>query len=288
MIRVIDPGFYSSVQDLGRSQCTELGVPISGSMDRNSGCLANRLLGNGIADAVLECTMTGPVLEFTQDTFIALSGAQFEVYLDDIPLRNGEVYKVRSHQILKFGKLLKGMRIYLAVAGGIQTEKVLGSRSFYMPLTKRNRLVAGDELRYFAQKKLFSPKKEEVLRLETILDASILEAFKGPEFELLPIPIQEHLRTALWVINKRNNRMAYQFDPPLEPFSIPFITSPVLPGTIQYTPQGSLFALMRDGQTTGGYIRVLQLSEEAIDQLAQLKTGQSFKLRLLDINDDSL
>lgn len=282
MIRVIEPGFYSSVQDLGRSQYTELGVPISGCMDRNSAYLANQVLGNAVEAAVLECTMTGPVLAFTKDTFIALGGAHFEVYLDDKLLKNGMAYAVRSHQVLKFGRLIKGMRIYLAVTGGIQSEMVLGSRSFYVPITKKNRLAAGEELLYLPLGKISASGYED-LPAETPLDTSILEAYQGPEWELLPIQIQEQLVTTLYTINKRNNRMAYQFDPPLDSFSIPFITSPVLPGTIQYTPQGSLFALMRDGQTTGGYLRVLQLTDKAMDALAQLKTGHTFRIKVSNL-----
>jgi antagonist of KipI len=40
---------------------------------------------------------------------------------------------------------------------------------------------------------------------------------------------------------------------------------------------------MRDCQTTGGYPRVLQLTEKAITVLSQKTTGNSLKLRLKDV-----
>jgi allophanate hydrolase subunit 2 len=54
----------------------------------------------------------------------------------------------------------------------------------------------------------------------------------------------------------------------------------VQPGTVQLTPSGSLIALMRDAQTTGGYARVLQLPAESIDRLARLPVSSTFKFAI--------
>ena len=55
-------------------------------------------------------------------------------------------------------------------------------------------------------------------------------------------------------------------------------TAPVLPGTIQCTPDGTLVILMRDAQTTGGYPRVLQVSDEGINRLAQKSTKDQISI----------
>ena len=60
------------------------------------------------------------------------------------------------------------------------------------------------------------------------------------------------------------------------------LSSGVLPGTVQLTPSGKMLVLMRDAQTTGGYPRILQLTDSAINIMAQLKHGDSFRFRLLD------
>ena len=59
------------------------------------------------------------------------------------------------------------------------------------------------------------------------------------------------------------------------------ITSATLPGTVQLTPKGKLIILMRDGQTTGGYPRIMQLSAAAISVLAQKKFGDVISFKLL-------
>jgi allophanate hydrolase subunit 2 len=70
--------------------------------------------------------------------------------------------------------------------------------------------------------------------------------------------------------------MAIQLNEKLYNQINPIITSPVLPGTIQLTPNGTLIVLMRDCQTTGGYPRILQLDERSINTISQYKKDSSF------------
>ena len=75
--------------------------------------------------------------------------------------------------------------------------------------------------------------------------------------------------------------MAYQLNELIEGNKVSMLTSATLPGTIQLTPAGKLIILMKDGQTTGGYPRILQLSDMAMSILAQKRSGDhiSFKLK---------
>ena len=82
MIKVIKAGLYTSIQDLGRSSLQPIGVPMGGAMDRESAKNANALLENTPEAAVLEITMTGPVLAFTENAWVAFSGAIFPIYID--------------------------------------------------------------------------------------------------------------------------------------------------------------------------------------------------------------
>ena len=77
------------------------------------------------------------------------------------------------------------------------------------------------------------------------------------------------------------NRMGYQLKnkfPALKNNEI--ITSITIPGTVQITPSGKLIVMMRDCPTTGGYARILQLTDMAINQLAQKKENDRFKFDL--------
>ena len=96
-----------------------------------------------------------------------------------------------------------------------------------------------------------------------------LEVSKGPEYDLLDSVSQQNITKQLFTISSLNNRMAYQLEEKIVHRLPEIWTSPVLPGTVQLTPIGTLIILMRDAQVTDGYPRVLQLSNSALNIVAQ-------------------
>jgi len=279
MLKVLKSGFFVTVQDLGRFGYRDIGVPISGAMDVNSVKKANLLLENDINAAVLEITMTGPTLQFEEPTYICLSGAQIMATLNNEPIDNYQVIQVVKGDILSYGRLEDGFRAYLAIKGGFQTDEVLGSRSQFIPVTKTKRLKDGDEVPY-AKTLVYKPIISEV-KIEEHYHRDYLEVYKGPEFSLLSDDQLTEVFTKNFTVSKENNRMAYQLAELISGHSYSMLTSGTLPGTVQLTPAGRLIILMKDGQTTGGYPRVLQLSEESICTLAQKKSGDILKFKLL-------
>jgi biotin-dependent carboxylase-like uncharacterized protein len=279
MLKVVKSGFFTSIQDKGRFGLRNIGVPVSGAMDQHASSLANAMLENEPTDAVMEITMTGPVLEFLTATYIAITGANLSPSLNGAEIETHSVYKVVEGDILGFGKHIDGLRGYLAVKGGFLTDKVLGSRSFYKPITQWARLKSGMEIS-FDEVSHFEPKISHIIT-EDIDKVSLLNVFPGPEIEMLTKVQREFIFDTSFTIAKENNRMAYQLQESVATHQHAMLTSATLPGTIQLTPGGKLIILMRDGQTTGGYPRIFQLSDEAINVLAQRTFGDkiSFKLQ---------
>jgi biotin-dependent carboxylase-like uncharacterized protein len=275
MLKVLKSGFYTTVQDQGRKGYRNKGVPLSGALDSIAASRANSLLENPSSAALLEITMTGPEIEFDADTFICLTGAKLSPNLNKKPIQNNTVIKIRKGDKLTFGKLEKGFRAYMGLKGGLKEKTVLGSKSYYYPLTqyaciKKNAVLSFDTVPDFL------PKITE-LKTTNFLEEFSLEAYKGPEFKLLSEKQQNKLLSMNFTVSKNNNRMAYQLAENLEGHSHEMLTSATLPGTVQITPAGRIIILMKDGQTTGGYPRVLQLSEKAICILAQKKFGDTIK-----------
>ncbi|ASV32463.1 5-oxoprolinase subunit C family protein [Maribacter cobaltidurans] len=279
MLKVLKSGFFTSVQDMGRFHHRNKGVPVSGCMDQLSVFKANTLLENDPNSAVLEITMTGPTLQFEKDTFIVLAGALITVTLNNEPVQNYKVYKVKAGDILSYGKLKKGFRFYLAVKGGFNAPVVLGSQSFYKPITKKGRFVDGDTIPY-KENKDFSPKISEI-KVDSHLDETVLEVHKAPEYDVLSDRQLEALFSREFTISKENNRMAYQLSETIETHSHSILTSATLPGTVQLTPAGKLIILMKDGQTTGGYPRILQLSDKSISVLSQKREGNTVSFKFI-------
>ena len=123
-------------------------------------------------------------------------------------------------------------------------------------------------------------KNAKVRFYSSYFESPILKVTKGPEFSKLSLEQQELLCSQNFEVSKHNNRMAYQLLPLFHNSLDSIFTAPVLPGTIQLTPSGQLIVLMKDCQTTGGYPRVLQLTEESINILSQKFTGASVLMRL--------
>ena len=130
-IEVQKPGLATTVQDLGRPGYYDVGIPLSGAMDRFALIAGNLLVGNPEGAAALELVFLGPELRFTRDALVAVTGADLPPKLDGPPLRTWESFQVRAGQVLSFDFLKRGARAYLCVAGGIDVPVVLGSRSTY-------------------------------------------------------------------------------------------------------------------------------------------------------------
>jgi biotin-dependent carboxylase-like uncharacterized protein len=282
MIKVLKTGLYDTIQDMGRYNFQEYGVPVSGVMDRYSAKIANALVGNEDQAALLEITLIGPKLEFQQDSLISITGADLSPSLNDISIPLHAAIPVKSGDILSFGKRKQGCRAYLAVSGGFQTQIAMNSRSMCKNITNAFKIENGEVLPIasFPVNERTDANASVKVKSEHFVGLS-LDVYKGPEFDLLTNEQQDRLLSSSFSIAKENSRMAYQLEETIENQLEPIITSLVLPGTVQLTPSGKLIVLMRDCQTTGGYPRVMQLSEIAINTLSQKFTNDSIDFQMI-------
>lgn len=280
MIKVLKSGFYSTIQDLGRFGYREFGVPVSGAMDSYSSNFANSILNNEKGASVLEMTMIGVELKFLEPTVIAITGANMNPMLNGESIDMFNSVLVQANDILSLGNAQSGFRTYIAVKGGFLTETVLGSRSMAKEVTDVSKISKGDCLLISQYLSSVETKNAKVRFYSSYFESPILKVTKGPEFSKLSLEQQELLCGQNFEVSKHNNRMAYQLLPLFHNSLDSILTVPVLPGTIQLTPSGQLIILMKDCQTSGGYPRVLQLTEESINILSQKFTGASVLMRL--------
>ena len=282
MIKVIASGLFSTIQDLGRFGHRNHGVPVSGAMDQESSALANRLLGNDAHAPLIEFTASGPVLEFSTDANIAITGAFFSPKINDVVVKMNRVVRVEKGERLSFTSPETGVRGYVSIAGGFKAENVLGSCSFYPGITTMNKLQKGDSLEFDPEAQGGTTKSSAVTIPSPQFNEGPLVVYKGPEFGLLNTDIQNLLQKKPFKISSQSNRMAYVLESAENISAKGIITTPVQPGTVQLTPSGSLHILMRDAQTTGGYARIFQLSEKAINALAQKRAGEQVCFKIID------
>jgi len=280
-ILILAEGMHSSIQDLGRKGYRSFGVPISGAMDKYSAILANKLLNNEENLPVLEMTMIGPKIMFEDHSLIVLTGGDMSPEINGSPIKMNHVYEVKTSDVLSFGALVSGVRSYLGVKGGFLTENKLKSYSYYQGITSQERIHKGDRLRIASYDINLEMTSSKIKVKSSHFDARKLEVTKGPEYNRLTKKHRELLFSKRFKIGGMNNRMGYQLKNTfLKLKDVEIITSTTIPGTVQLTPSGTLIILMRDCPTTGGYPRILQLTDIAINQLAQKKENDVFKFDL--------
>ncbi|HEX8029334.1 MAG TPA: biotin-dependent carboxyltransferase family protein [Vicinamibacterales bacterium] len=284
-LHIVKPGLLTTVQDLGRFGHQASGVPVAGPMDAFSHRVANHLAGNDATAATLEITLIGPELVVDADTTIAVAGAQFEVTCDDRLVPSGTSFNVRKGQRIKFGRVLQGARAYLAVAGGVQTEPVLGSRATHLVsrmggLNGRG-LIAGDRVPVASGLPPRPQRKSPVMMLPS-KGRALLRVIAGPQADWFEADALKTIAGVSFRISPQSNRMGYRLQgPPLVRSNEgELISEPLGIGAIQVPSAGEPILLMADRQTAGGYPKIGYVISADLPLAGQLAPGDFIEFNL--------
>ncbi|MFJ3037426.1 5-oxoprolinase subunit C family protein [Streptomyces tendae] len=280
-LTTVRSGALTTVQDSGRPGHAHLGVPRSGALDAPAMRLANRLLGNAPDAAVLETTLTGCALRPDQDVTAVVGGAPCPVSVDGRPAAWGAPVRVPAGSVLDVGAATAGVRSYVAVAGGVAAEPVLGSRS--------TDLLSG-----------LGPgplRDGDVVAVGTPagpVPAPVAAPWPGPPVELV-LPVRPGpradwftsaaLRTftsATYRVSPHSNRIGLRTEgPPLERAAAGELPSEgMVLGAVQVPPDGRPVLFLHDHPTTGGYPVVAVVPEPALAAAAQAAAGTPVRFTL--------
>ncbi len=271
----------TSFQDEGRLAGAQYGIPTAGAMDQKSFRWANHILHNSDHAVALEMAQPGLRIQFDQACQIALAGAQVAVSLNQTPLSNSTLISIAAGDLLEIGAFLSGSRLYLCIQGGFQVERYLGSGSDFESITSPSKRSTQEVLSYIPipqHNPLGAKPKWETSWFES----PEIEAYRGADWTLLSSAKQELIHSTTFHLSKFSNRMGIQLEElvPNQLEDLP--TNPVFPGTVQLTPGGKIIVLMRDAGVTGGYPRILHLTEDGQSKLAQKRVGDPIRFQLLD------
>ena len=274
---VLRPGLLTTVQDLGRWGYQDRGVPVAGPMDAFSHRLANRLVGNDDQAAALEVTLVGPELRAGGEVLCAVTGARFEVFVDERRVESGRPFRVESGATLRFGRRLAGARSTLAFRGGIDVPPVFGSRATSLvssigPFGGRA-LVAGDIVPIGRPTKVPPQPAGQPLRLPE--GGARLRAIPGPQEACFAAGALERLFSAPFTVSTQSNRMGFRLEgPELSYGEAADILSDATPlGSLQVPRSGQPILLMADRQTTGGYPKIATVIAADVPLAGQLAPG---------------
>ncbi|MFF3324075.1 biotin-dependent carboxyltransferase family protein [Streptomyces sp. NPDC002889] len=272
---VVRAGALTTVQDLGRPGHAHLGVPRSGALDTPAARLVNRLVGNADGAAVLETTLNGAAVRPRCPVTVAVGGAPCPVTVDGRPVAWGAPVRVAAGAVLEAGPPVRGVRSYVAMAGGITVDPVLGSRSTdllsglgHAPLTDGAVLPLGapcrPPARVDAQLPWPAPPSEMVLRVRL-----------GPRDDWFTEASLRTLAASTYRVSAASNRIGLRAEgPALERAVTGELPSEgMVLGAVQVPPDGCPVVFLADHPTTGGYPVVAVVDERDLAAAAQAVPG---------------
>jgi biotin-dependent carboxylase-like uncharacterized protein len=276
-LHVLRPGLSTTVQDLGRWGYQSIGVPVSGAMDTRSHRIANRLVGNPPDAATLETTLVGPSLVAEDGGWIAATGAACTIRVNGTELETPCAIRVSERASIDVGPCRRGARVYLAIAGGLHTPLVLGSRATDV----RSGLggIAGRALAAGDHVPIGSPTPDVRRPAREPPAASLPDHTGTTRLRVLPGPHAgygfDRLCGSALRLTPRCDRVGYRFEGAPDSLRGPgdLLSIPTVTGAVQVTPSGEVILLMADRQTVGGYAQVAVLASVDLPLASQLTPG---------------
>ena len=269
--KVMQSGLFSTIQDEGRKGVAYLGHCNSGALDMYAYHWSQRLLDNRQANA-LE-VMVGLKLEATKPTTIAITGANLGLEINGSYKEPWQSYVIEAGDILHFSKRFMGQRAYLAVKGGFDTPRYLGSFSTTIKEGFGDRLKAGDILPYRATTviSLTRVKPEHIPNYDAPL---ILRVMLGYQHTLFSDKEKEKFFSSEYEITLQSDRMGYRLSGKgVFAKSENLISEGIAFGAIQIPNDGQPIILLKERQTIGGYPKMGTVIAEDCYALAQRGAG---------------
>lgn len=301
-------GPLTTVQDLGRPGFAHLGVPRAGALDQPALWLANARVGNDAGAAGLETTLMGCRLRFDVAARVAVTGARCTVKVDGQVVSDPGPISVAAGAVVEVGRALAGVRSYVAVAGGIDVEPVLGSRSTdtlsglgpprltdgqtlaLLPPPATLPLLSAPEL--LSAPALLPPPAADAVPPDQAASAGrtagspsdlrpeiVVGVWVGPRDEWVEVA---GLFEAAYAVSPMSNRVACRLAGTALKRARAGELAPegLVLGSIQVPPDGQPLIFLADHPTTGGYPVVGVVDD--VSALAQARPGTSVRFRELD------
>ena len=261
-LEVIELGIATTVQDRGRVGLAALGVGRSGWVYEEHAQAANRAVGNSASAPVIE-TVGGLVLRANAPCVIAATGW--------VAPR-----AMRVNDIVEIGTRPDGLWTYVAVAGGIHGDAMLGSLSedtlaglCPLPVVAGGVYGIGDASTAAAADIVAPPQRM----------SDPLHVHPGPQSARFSSASAQLASATLTVVasSRVGIRLGGADLGSVAWDQMP--SQPLIPGAIQIPPDGQPIVMGPDHPTTGGYPVIGVLGRDDLSNLADRPPGAKVQMR---------
>lgn len=279
MMKVIQPGVLSLLQDAGRFGQHRIGLTTGGPLDAQAFQWANRLCGNSVEDAAtaIEISIGGLVLSVTADTSIAFAGAQMPLKINQKAVNSWQTLRVKAGDRIEVGYATQGARAYLAVAGGFDIPPSFGSTA---TVTREGigglqgkALANGDQLpvRTVAEPEGMMLAEHDRPDYPTSVTLRVITGYQLEHFSATQ---QALFFNSEYTVSEQCDRMGFRLDGQAVQADITgMLSEGICYGAIQIPANGQPIVLLNDRQTIGGYPKIGSVFSLDIARLTQLLPG---------------
>ncbi len=291
-LKVLRGGLCTSIQDRGRPGYQAVGVPVSGALDWMSLAIANRLVGNADGEGALEILIAGPEFEVDADSVrIALAGTEASIEMLGEGATTRPAHRsvtLRRGQSFRIGRLGDTACAYLAVEGGFDLPRCLGSLSTHVRGGfggfEGRALRPGDRLK-LAREAAGERDEAEIAPPPSPDPSAPVRVVLGPQDDHFTEKAIEIFLSGDYVVSAKSDRMGLRLDGPALKHrgGADIVSDGIAPGSVQVPGNGLPIVLLADRGTTGGYPKIATVISADIPMLGRRRAGQALRFAAVDV-----
>ncbi|MBM6638051.1 biotin-dependent carboxyltransferase family protein [Staphylococcus xylosus] len=284
-IKILNPGLFSTVQDLGRVGYQDQGFSTAGAIDTYALRIGYTLIGNN--GPAIEFTIVGPTIQFLTDNTFVLTGGHFEATLNNQVISSQTVIFVKKGDELKIGSVVDGARGYILFGKPLDIQKVANSYSTHTRSKiggYKGRALKSNDVITCQQNNVYAERIGLSCPVEAI-NQQVIHIIEGPQIESFSNEAKQKLVNEGFKISEKSDRMGFRLQgekiAPIE--SADIISEPVALGSIQVPNDGNPIILLNDKQTVGGYTKIATVCAADLSLIAQKQPNETVKFEWITV-----
>ena len=277
-------GLQTHIQGQPRDGLAHYGISPSGPADIIAYHHGNYLVHNKMNAASLEITLLGPHIEFLDAGYIAITGSKFLTKINNRDILYNRPIKIEKGQMLDIGSAIDGARCYLSIAGGIDVENFLSSKSTHLETGVgglNGRALKKNDIVNCMPNTIRNDIKKNKVKYD--LNRTKILINKGLQHNLFSKDDWRIFLNNEYTVSSKSNRMGIRLESGNKLNKVNDIITEGIPlGAIQVPPNGFPIISFVEHQTTGGYPKIANVIAYDIPKLGQLMPGDRFNFKLID------
>jgi allophanate hydrolase len=288
LIEIIRATVGLSIQDMGRTGTTAIGLSQGGAMDKLALIEAAALLGKTHPSAAIEFMGVGGSLHVLCDMSIALTGGEMHAKVGDRLLQWNATHTLNAGEIMELSAPKSGVYGYLTPHAELAMPRVFDSQSSHVSAGVGHWLQTGDIINGTPMALARSMKIRAIDRL----GGGTIRYLAGPQTDLFSDVDRERFHAtpfrASHIANRRGVKIDFEGAPFTPQTAHSIVSDIIVTGDIQMTGDGEPYVLMSECHTMGGYPRIGTVVPADLPILAQAKAGTPIRFEQITLEQTDM